>query len=99
MDAARAPPRKGIIKRFWRRPGARDVDFTIAHGGIYGLIGRTAPADTLFNVLTGTMPANAGRFLSRRGLAGLKPTKSRPRHVRARFQNIRCSPTSRARNV
>ena len=82
---------KGISKRFGGVHALADVNFTIRHGEIYGLIGPNGAGKTsLFNVLTGIYPADAGDFtFDGASLAGLKPHEVAERGIARTFQNIR----------
>jgi branched-chain amino acid transport system ATP-binding protein len=81
----------GITKRFGGVQALSEVAFTIRQGEIYGLIGPNGAGKTsLFNVLTGIYPADAGRFtFEGRALAGLKPHEVAARGIARTFQNIR----------
>ena len=82
---------EGIAKRFGGVQALSDVSFTIRHGEIYGLIGPNGAGKTsLFNVLTGIYPADAGQFVFEgQSLAGLKPHDVAARGIARTFQNIR----------
>ena len=81
----------GITKRFGGVQALSDVSFTIRNREIYGLIGPNGAGKTsLFNVLTGIYPADAGEFLfAGRSLAGLKPHEVAAHGIARTFQNIR----------
>ena len=68
-----------------------EVSFAIGGGEIYGLIGPNGAGKTsLFNVLTGIYPADAGEFVfDGRPLGGLKPHEVAARGIARTFQNIR----------
>ena len=70
----------GVSRRFGRLRAVDDVSTSVADGEIRGLIGPNgAGKTTLINVLTGFMPASAGRvFLSGERIDG------RPAHTRVR---------------
>jgi len=82
---------KGVAKRFGGVQALSDVDFTINHGEIYGLIGPNGAGKTsLFNVLTGIYPADAGTFtFAGQSLAGRKPHEVAACGIARTFQNIR----------
>ena len=82
---------QGVTKRFGGVLALAEVDFSIHRGEIYGLIGPNGAGKTsLFNVLTGIYPADAGRFLfDGRAIAGLKPNDIAARGIARTFQNIR----------
>src|SRR5512142_2177582 len=82
---------QGITKRFGGVHALADVDFRIHRGEIYGLIGPNGAGKTsLFNVLTGIYPADAGRFVfDGAPLTGLKPNEVAARGIARTFQNIR----------
>jgi branched-chain amino acid transport system ATP-binding protein len=82
---------QGITKRFGGVLALSEVDFSIRRGEIYGLIGPNGAGKTsLFNVLTGIYPADAGRFLfDGQPIAGLKPNDIAARGIARTFQNIR----------
>jgi len=82
---------EGITKRFGGVQALSDVAFTIRPGEIYGLIGPNGAGKTsLFNVLTGIYPADAGQFtFEGRALGGLKPHEVAARGIARTFQNIR----------
>ena len=82
---------QGITKRFGGVHALADVDFRIHRGEIYGLIGPNGAGKTsLFNVLTGIYPADAGRFVfDDAPLTGLKPNEVAARGIARTFQNIR----------
>ncbi|MGE5171017.1 MAG: ABC transporter ATP-binding protein [Rudaea sp.] len=82
---------QGITKRFGGVNALADVDFRIQRGEIYGLIGPNGAGKTsLFNVLTGIYPADAGRFVfDDAPLTGLKPNQVAARGIARTFQNIR----------
>jgi len=80
-----------IGKRFGGVQALSEVSFTIRQGEIYGLIGPNGAGKTsLFNVLTGIYPADAGEFVfDGRPLGGLKPHEVAARGIARTFQNIR----------
>jgi len=82
---------EGITKRFGGVHALADVGFRIHRGEIYGLIGPNGAGKTsLFNVLTGIYPADAGRFVfDDQPLTGLKPNDVAARGIARTFQNIR----------
>ena len=82
---------EGIAKRFGGVQALSDVSFTIRQGEIYGLIGPNGAGKTsLFNVLTGIYPADAGQFTFQgQPLTGLKPHDVAARGIARTFQNIR----------
>ena len=82
---------KGVTKRFGGVQALSEVAFTIGQREIYGLIGPNGAGKTsLFNVLTGIYPADAGEFVfDGRSLAGLKPHAVAARGIARTFQNIR----------
>ena len=82
---------QGISKRFGGVHALADVDFRIRRGEIYGLIGPNGAGKTsLFNVLTGIYPPDAGRFVfDDAPLMGLKPNEVAARGIARTFQNIR----------
>ena len=81
----------GVTKRFGGVQALSDVSFTIRHGEIYGLIGPNGAGKTsLFNVLTGIYPADAGTFtFAGQSLAGRKPHEVAACGIARTFQNIR----------
>ena len=81
----------GITKRFGGVQALSEVSFDIRQGEIYGLIGPNGAGKTsLFNVLTGIYPADAGDFaFDGKSLAGLKPHEVAARGIARTFQNIR----------
>jgi len=82
---------KGITKRFGGVQALSEVGFTIHHGEIYGLIGPNGAGKTsLFNVLTGIYPTDAGTFdFDGAPLGGSKPNEVAERGIARTFQNIR----------
>jgi len=85
---------QGITKRFGGVQALSEVGFTIREREIYGLIGPNGAGKTsLFNVLTGIYPADAGQFtFDGRVLIGLKPNEVAARGIARTFQNIRLFP-------
>jgi branched-chain amino acid transport system ATP-binding protein len=81
----------GITKRFGGVQALSDVSFSIRQGEIYGLIGPNGAGKTsLFNVLTGIYPADAGEFtFDGKPVSGLKPHEVAARGIARTFQNIR----------
>jgi ABC-2 type transport system ATP-binding protein len=52
---------RGILKRYGGEPVLRDLDLTIAPGGVYGLVGRNgAGKTTLLRILLGLLPYDGG---------------------------------------
>ena len=82
---------KGITKRFGGVQALSEVGFTIHHGEIYGLIGPNGAGKTsLFNVLTGIYPTDAGTFdFDGAPLGGSKPNEVAERGIARTFQNLR----------
>jgi branched-chain amino acid transport system ATP-binding protein len=80
-----------VSKRFGGVQALADVSFAIRRGEVYGLIGPNgAGKTTLFNVLTGILAPDSGRFqFDGRPLGGLKPHQVASRGIARTFQNIR----------
>jgi branched-chain amino acid transport system ATP-binding protein len=81
----------GISKRFGGVQALSNVSFNIQRGEIYGLIGPNgAGKTTLFNVLTGLLSHDDGRFVfDGQPLRGVKPHEVAARGIARTFQNIR----------
>jgi branched-chain amino acid transport system ATP-binding protein len=80
-----------VSKRFGGVQALADVGFSVRSGEIYGLIGPNgAGKTTLFNLLSGMVPADAGRFVfDGQAISGLKPHEIAARGIARTFQNIR----------
>ena len=80
-----------VSKRFGGVQALGDVSFSIGRGEIYGLIGPNgAGKTTLFNLLTGMVLSDRGRFVfDGAELAGLAPHQIVVRGIARTFQNIR----------
>jgi branched-chain amino acid transport system ATP-binding protein len=80
-----------VSKKFGGVQALAEVGFSVRSGEIYGLIGPNgAGKTTLFNLLTGMVPADAGRFVfDGRAISGLKPHEIAARGIARTFQNIR----------
>jgi branched-chain amino acid transport system ATP-binding protein len=80
-----------VSKKFGGVQALAEVGFSVRSGEIYGLIGPNgAGKTTLFNLLTGMVPADAGRFVfDGQAISGLKPHQIAARGIARTFQNIR----------
>jgi branched-chain amino acid transport system ATP-binding protein len=80
-----------VSRRFGGVRALGALSFSIGRGEIYGLIGPNgAGKTTLFNLLTGMVPADAGRFVfDGAELSGLAPHQIAQRGIARTFQNIR----------
>jgi ABC-type branched-subunit amino acid transport system ATPase component len=82
----------GLRKNFGGLEAVRGLDLTIEEGQIIGLIGPNGSGKTtIFNLISGLLPATAGRIVmnGRRDLLGLKPHAITARGVARTFQNQR----------
>ncbi|MFT3856036.1 MAG: ABC transporter ATP-binding protein [Aquabacterium sp.] len=81
----------GVSKRFGGVQALSDVGITIAQGQVHGLIGPNgAGKTTFFNVITGLVPADQGRFeLDGKGYKPTAVHKVAKAGIARTFQNIR----------
>jgi ABC-type branched-subunit amino acid transport system ATPase component len=82
----------GLRKSFGGLQAVRGLDLSIEEGQIVGLIGPNGSGKTtVFNLITGLLPATAGRALidGRRDLIGRKPHAITALGVARTFQNLR----------
>ncbi len=82
---------RGISRRFGGLLAVNNVSFSVQKGEIFGLIGPNgAGKTTLFNVMTGLIPATAGRLIYQGGdITRLPPHRIAARGIGRTFQNIR----------
>jgi branched-chain amino acid transport system ATP-binding protein len=80
-----------VGKRFGGVRALSEVSFSIEEGEVFGLIGPNGAGKTsLFNVLTGIYPADAGAFFLRgKPLGGLRQHEIARAGIARTFQNIR----------
>jgi branched-chain amino acid transport system ATP-binding protein len=80
-----------VSKKFGGVQALSEVGFSVRGGEIYGLIGPNgAGKTTLFNLLTGMLSPDAGRFVfGGQAISGLKPHEIAARGIARTFQNIR----------
>jgi branched-chain amino acid transport system ATP-binding protein len=80
-----------ITKRFGGLTALSDVDFTVCHGEIVGLIGPNGSGKTtLFNIISGIYPADSGDlFVGGKKITGLAPHKRARLGISRTFQIVR----------
>jgi len=90
---------EGLGKRFGGLAALSDVNFEAEEGQITGLIGPNgAGKTTCFNLITGTLPASAGRVMFRgQNIIGLPPHKVVVRGLARTFQSATTFPTASVR--
>src|SRR5690349_19244391 len=81
----------GISRRFGGLLAVNNVSFSVQKGEIFGLIGPNgAGKTTLFNVMTGLIPATAGRLIYQgQDITRLPPHRIAAKGIARTFQNIR----------
>ena len=82
---------RGISRRFGGLLAVNNVSFSVQKGEIFGLIGPNgAGKTTLFNVMTGLIPATAGRLIYQgQDITRLPPHRIAAKGIARTFQNIR----------
>jgi branched-chain amino acid transport system ATP-binding protein len=82
---------RGMTRRFGGLLAVNNVSFGVRRGEIFGLIGPNgAGKTTLFNVMTGLIPATAGRLIYQGAdITRLPPHRIAARGIGRTFQNIR----------
>jgi ABC-type branched-subunit amino acid transport system ATPase component len=85
---------EGLTKRFGGFYALNDLSMEVAQGQIHGLIGPNgAGKTTFFNLVTGVLPADAGRIVfNGRLVDDTRPSKRTVRGIARTFQNIRLFP-------
>jgi branched-chain amino acid transport system ATP-binding protein len=85
---------EGLTKRFGGFYALNDLQLEVAAGNIHALIGPNgAGKTTFFNLITGVLPADAGRIVfEREPLTVSRPFRRTVRGIARTFQNIRLFP-------
>jgi ABC-type branched-subunit amino acid transport system ATPase component len=85
---------EGLTKRFGGFYALNDLHVEVAHDSIHALIGPNgAGKTTFFNLVTGVLPADAGRIVFEGELvADARPSRRTLRGIARTFQNIRLFP-------
>src|SRR5262249_56306142 len=81
---------RGLTRRFGGVTALNEVDLIVPRGGVVGLIGPNgAGKTTFFNVVTGLVPADAGRIVFEGApLAALRPNAIVAPGIARTFQSI-----------
>lgn len=81
---------EGLAKRFGGFYALRDFSTEVARGHIHAIIGPNgAGKTTFFNLVTGLLPADAGRILFEGGIVTGRPYTRTARGMARTFQNVR----------
>jgi ABC-type branched-subunit amino acid transport system ATPase component len=85
---------EGLTKRFGGFYALNELSMEVAQGHIHALIGPNgAGKTTFFNLVTGVLPADAGRIVfNGEEVADTRPSKRTMRGIARTFQNIRLFP-------